>query len=96
MMPQYKTFLNRVALQTISRSVDIPSPALGVSPFECLEPLNRSRIMFSQPSAANYADAKTGGLLVGQTYFGVPGFGSLIPEVEPGDIPYYGESLGGE
>lgn len=94
MFPAYKGFLNRLALKVLAKPVDVPNFHLGVAPYEVLQNVERGRLARTMPNLQR--DAVTGGVLIGQTYTGVPGWGSIIPNVAPGDIPYYGEFLGGE
>lgn len=93
MFPGYSKFTRAIALKQILRPADIPSYQLGVAPFEMLAPISHGRPVLAQIS---YRQVAAGGIIPGQSSFGVSGFGNLIPMVTPGDIPYYGPMSGGE
>ncbi|MDP4240780.1 MAG: hypothetical protein Q8904_15060 [Bacteroidota bacterium] len=61
-----------------------------------MEPVKNGKPIQSQPMQMSYRGVDTGGVKLGQTYEGVPGFGNLVPMVGPGEIPYYGPWTGGE
>lgn len=92
MMPGYSKFTKAIALKQVLRPLDIPAVSLGTSPFELLNPVRNGRPVLSEPRM----DVKTGGVVAGQSYEGTSGWGSLIPDITPGDIPYYGPDTGGE
>jgi len=96
MMPGYSKFTKAIALKGIVRPIDVPSVQLGVGKDETMESIQHGRAVRTQPGVSNYGNAETGGIVAGQSTFGVAGFGNLIPMVAPGDIPYYGPITGGE
>ena len=86
-------FFNGIALKGIlKREVDVPSYQLGVAPYETLSPIVGGKPALSQ---SGYVKVDKPNMQNGQTQVGIPGFGDLIPMVSTGDIPYYGEYLGG-
>jgi len=86
-------FFNGIALKGImKREVDIPSYQLGVAPYETLSSIVGGKPVLSQ---AVYSKADKPSMQNGQTQVGIAGFGDIIPMVSPGDVPYYGEYLGG-
>lgn len=93
MLPGYKSFLNRMALKQLDRPVDVPNFHLGITPYETFENIEGGQFSVTMPDL--YRDPLTGGILIGQTYEGISGWGSIVPNLSPGDIPYYGEPLGG-
>jgi len=93
MLPGYSKFTRAIALQQVLRPADIPSYQLGTAPFEMLAPISHGRPILNQFS---YRQVDTGGIIPGQSSFGVSGFGNIIPMIAPGDIPYYGPMSGGE
>lgn len=95
MMPGYSLFTKAIALKCVLRPADIPSVQLGVNPFETLESISHGRPVLTQPLQREYSNPTVGGL-EDQSYFGVSGFGALIPNVPPGEIPYYGPMTGGD
>lgn len=49
MIPGYKSFLNRMALKTILKPVEVPNFHLGVYPYEVLENIENGRIAKTTP-----------------------------------------------
>lgn len=96
MMPFYSKFTKAIALKGLLRPVDVPSSQLGVGADETLSSIQHGKAVRSQPGISNYGRAEVGGIIAGQSTFGIAGFGNLIPMVAPGDIPYYGPTTGGE
>jgi DNA replicative helicase MCM subunit Mcm2 (Cdc46/Mcm family) len=92
MFPGYKQFLNFQALRNILRQPDIPNSHLGIGSDEVLENIEAGQRVKTMPVLRR--EVVTGGMTAGQTYEGVSGWGTLIPDVTPGDIPYYGEYIG--
>jgi hypothetical protein len=82
-----------MALKHISRPVDKPAYNLAVGEDELLQNMEQGRPALSMPNL--YREPITGGIMAGQSYEGLGGWGSLVPAVDPNDIPYYGEPLGG-
>lgn len=96
MLPGYHKFIQAIALKGIrTRAADIPSFTLAIGDDETLESISHGRPTLTQPQQLSYGKADVGGIVAGQSYFGVPGFGDLIPNITPGDIPYYGPISGG-
>ena len=96
MLPGYHVFTRAIALKCVVRPADIPAFTLGVAPYELHSGIEHGRPVLSQPRQINYSDVSVGGVKMGQTYEGTSGFGSLVPMISPGDIPYYGPYTGGE
>lgn len=92
--PGYAMWLKAIAMKGINRMVDVPSYELGVAPFEQLESIYRGQVVLTQPSARDYGTPRKGGIIPGQSYYGVPGFGDVVPYIDPADHPWYGERLG--
>lgn len=94
--PGYASYLKKIALKGIYyRMVDVPSFELGVAPFEQLESIYRGLVVLTQPSAKDYGQTRRkGGIIPGQSYAGVPGFGDVVPTIDPADHPWYGERIG--
>lgn len=94
MLPGYKPYLNAVALKSVLVGVDIPSVYLGIAPFESLESIEGFQ-QFDQP-AITVARSVDGSTIQEGSYFGLPGYGSLIPDqLDTSDTPYFGSPLGG-
>lgn len=93
MIPGYKPYLNAVALKSVLVGVHVPSVYLGIAPFEELESIEG----LHQFDASNTTIARSvdGSTVQAGSYFGLPGYGSMIPEIDPADSPYYGDPLGG-
>lgn len=92
MLPGYKPYLNALALHRVIVEVDVPSVYLGVAPFETLENVEGQQFAMTRLETVRAVDGST---IPDGSYFGLPGYGSLVPELEPAEFPYYGEPLGG-
>lgn len=93
MFPGYKNQLTGLALNQVSRPVHEPNYHLGVYPFEVLT--NVTRLGYTRTMPEVRQNLVSGGVPVGQTYEGVPGWGSIIPEIMVDSSPYYGDEIGG-
>lgn len=94
MFPNYMPFLNRMALKVLNRPLDVPNFHLGIFPYEVMENIEDGRLSRTIPMIQT--SPVTGGVPVGQTYTGLPGYGSIVPDSLPTQkTPYYGDYLGG-
>jgi len=90
------SIMRGIALKVVKgRTPDIPAFTLGVGVSETLESISHGKAVRTQPQQASYGKADVGGIVAGQSYFGVQGFGDVVPMLTPGDIPYYGPHTGG-
>jgi hypothetical protein len=91
----YNGFMRGIALKIVrGRTPDIPAFTLGIGVGETMESISHGRPVLTQPAQLSYGRVVSGGITPGQSYFGVSGFGDLVPMVDPGDIPYYGPQTG--
>lgn len=93
MFPNYKNWLNTQALRSILRMPEIPNSHLGIGSDEVMENIEAGQRVQTMPVLRR--DVVTGGMTQGQSYEGVSGWGNLVPALQPGDNPYYGEPIGG-
>lgn len=93
MIPGYKPYLNAVALKSVLVRVDIPSVYLGIAPYESLESVEGlHQFAVETTSIARSVDGST---IQAGSYFGLPGYGTMIPELDTSETPYFGSPLGG-
>lgn len=93
MIPGYKPYLNAVALKSVLVGVDVPSVYLGIAPFESLESVEGLHQFDTSTTAV--ARSVDGSTIQEGSYFGLPGYGSMVPELDTSETPYFGEPLGG-
>lgn len=92
MFPGYKPLLNKFALKHITRPIHNPDFTLGVYPFEILTNVTNLGFSRTMPDLRRNI-VHSNAPAMGQNYEGIPGWGALVPEVETGGTPYFGESL---
>lgn len=91
MLPNYKPYLNAVALKMVSVKVDVPAVSLGLA--ETMESVDGAQ--FETTSNLNIGRTIDGSTIPAGSYFGLPGYGSMIPVIEPDEgQPYFGDPIG--